>query len=70
MSDFNFILTLDIACQLGKSLGRESHRKEDKNIALRLGCMDLENGGDGCVEVVGLGLRGVVDIDLVSATGN
>jgi hypothetical protein len=32
--------------------------------------VDLEDGGDGGVEVVGLGLRSVEDVDGVATTGN
>jgi hypothetical protein len=30
--------------------------------------MDLENGGDCCVEVISFGLRGVMNIDRIAAT--
>jgi hypothetical protein len=37
--------------------------KKDKDVALGLGGVDLEDGGDGGVEVICFGLRRVVDVD-------
>ena len=49
---------------------KSTHGKEHKDIALGLGCVDLENSRDRSVEVVCFGLRGIMDIDRVPSTWN
>jgi hypothetical protein len=45
-------------------------REEDEDIAGRLGKMDLHNGDEAGVHVVGLGLLGVKDLDGEGVSGN
>lgn len=45
-------------------------RQEDQDVALGLGRMQLEDGCDGSVEVVCLGLLGVVSVDREATTGH
>ena len=47
-----------------------THGEEDEDVALWLRRVDLEDGRDGGMKVVGLGLRRVENVDGVSATGN
>lgn len=51
-----------------KTLADWTHCQEDKDISLGLRRVDLEDGGDGGVEVVCLRLRCVENVDGVSTT--
>lgn len=46
-----------------------TNSKKYKNVAFGLSGMDLENGRDGGVEIVGLGLWCVMDVDRELTTG-
>ena len=45
-----------------------AHGEENEDVTFRLGRMDLENGGDGGMEVVGFRLRSIVNIHRVSTS--
>ena len=64
MASFDFFLPLKkegpSSCNIAS---KETHREKNENIALALGGMYLENRGDGCMKIVRLGLRCVMDID-------
>ena len=45
-------------------------RQEEQDIPFRLGSMDLENGSDGCVNIVGFGLLRVKHVDGESSAGD
>ena len=47
-----------------------TYSKEDKDVTLGLRRVNLEYSGDGGVQIVGFGLRSVMDVDRVHATGN
>jgi hypothetical protein len=47
-----------------------THCEEHENVALGLCCMNLEDGGDGCMQVISLWLWCVVNIDRVSTPRN
>ena len=64
MASFDLFLPLKKAGPSNCNVGREeTHREKNENIALALGGMYLENRGDGCMKIVRLGLRCVMDID-------
>lgn len=46
-----------------------TNSKKYKDVAFGLSGMDLENGRDGGVEIVGLGLWCVMDVDRELTTG-
>ena len=49
---------------------RCTYREENQDITFRLSCVDLEDSSDGGVKVVGFRLRGVMNVDRVTTTGD
>lgn len=49
---------------------RRTYSEEDEDVTLGLRGVDLEDGGNGRMEVVGFGLRSVEDVDGVATTGD
>ena len=47
-----------------------TYSKEDKDVTLGLRRVNLEYSGDGGVQIVGFGLRSVVDVDGITSTGD
>lgn len=64
VASFDFFLPLKKEGPSNCNIGREeTHCEKNENITLALGGMYLENRGDGCMKIVRLGLRCVMDID-------
>lgn len=54
-----------------KELGESgTDGEEDQDISLGRGHMDLEHGGDGCMEVIGFRLSGVPNLDRETTSRN
>ena len=59
----DFLLALCTCHFSEKQTCTERYRKEDEDVATRLGNVDLQDRDNACVQIVRLGGLGVVDVD-------
>lgn len=69
MSSFDFVLALDDKMSGNRwKVIAQTYGEENEDVTFGLGRVDLEDGCNGSMEVVGFRLRSVMDIYRVSAS--